>query len=387
VCAETFWVAPSTLPYPTLPYPTRIRWHTMGNLLCGTKATKEELEAIKQSRGVDRALATSRLKEKKTIKLLLLGTGESGKSTIFKQMQILYDSGFTEIDQTVFKGVLRSNVVEAMQTLIQGMEVFELEFKSNSADDSAQYIEELEYLNTDFWEEEIVEHVQKLWGDAMIQEVYRNRAKLQLLDSTKYFFENIDRIGANGYVPNTMDILRARLRTSGIVEKTFLVRQQVFRFLDVGGQRNERKKWLHCFDSVTSIMFVAAISEYDQVLFEEDSTNRLRESISVWGKISNEECFKETAMILFLNKIDLFKEKLELGTVMLKDHFTDFKGENTFEEASEYIQERFEEAVNDKEKMIFCHFTQATDTDHFDKVFDACKHVILRGNLENLGLQ
>jgi len=386
VCAETFWVAPSTLPNPTLPYPTRIRWHTMGNLLCGTKATKEELEAIKQSRGVDRALATSRLKEKKTIKLLLLGTGESGKSTIFKQMQILYDSGFTEIDQTVFKGVLRSNVVEAMQTLIQGMEVFELEFKSNSADDSAQYIEELEYLNTDFWEEEIVEHVQKLWGDAMIQEVYRNRAKLQLLDSTKYFFENIDRIGANGYVPNTMDILRARLRTSGIVEKTFLVHEQVFRFLDVGGQRNERKKWLHCFDNVTSIMFVAAISEYDQVLFEEDSINRLRESIAVWGKIANEDCFKKTAMILFLNKIDLFKEKLE--TVMLNDHFSDFTGENTFQDASEYIQETFLEALQNRdEQMIFCHFTQATDTDHFDKVFEACKHVILRGNLEDIGLQ
>jgi len=358
----------------------------MGNLLCGTKATKEELEAIKQSRGVDRALATSRLKEKKTIKLLLLGTGESGKSTIFKQMQILYDSGFTEIDQTVFKGVLRSNVVEAMQTLIQGMEVFELEFKSNSADDSAQYIEELEYLNTDFWEEEIVEHVQKLWGDAMIQEVYRNRAKLQLLDSTKYFFENIDRIGANGYVPNTMDILRARLRTSGIVEKTFLVHEQVFRFLDVGGQRNERKKWLHCFDNVTSIMFVAAISEYDQVLFEEDSINRLRESIAVWGKIANEDCFKKTAMILFLNKIDLFKEKLE--TVMLNDHFSDFTGENTFQDASEYIQETFLEALQNRdEQMIFCHFTQATDTDHFDKVFEACKHVILRGNLEDIGLQ
>jgi len=356
----------------------------MGNF-CGTKATKEELDAIKRSKNVDRALNTARGKEKKTIKLLLLGTGESGKSTIFKQMQILYDSGFTEIDQTVFRGVLRSNVVEAMQTLIQGMEVFELEFENKSADDSAQYIEELEYLNTDFWELEIVDHVKKLWGDPLIQEVYKNRAKLQLLDSTQYFFQNIDRIGAADYVPNSCDILRARLRTSGIVEKVFKVHTQEFRFLDVGGQRNERKKWLHCFDNVTSIMFVAAISEYDQVLFEEDNTNRLRESKAVWSKIANEPCFKDTAMILFLNKIDLFKEKLE--TVQLKDHFEDFNHENTYEEASQYIQKTFLDAVENDEKMVFCHFTQATDTDHFDKVFEACKHVILRGNLENLGLQ
>jgi len=357
------------------------------NSLCGTKATKTELEAIKRSKHVDRNLATSRASEKKTIKILLLGTGESGKSTIFKQMQILFDSGFTEIDQTVFRGILRSNVVEAMQTLIQGMEVFDLEFENKAADDSAQFIEELEYLNTDFWEIDIVSHVKKLWGEALIQEVYKNRAKLQLLDSTKYFFENIDRIGGADYVPTTMDILRARLRTSGIVEKAFIVHKQVFRFLDVGGQRNERKKWLHCFDNVTSIMFVAAISEYDQVLFEEDKANRLRESIAVWGKIANEECFKATAMILFLNKIDLFKEKLE--TVRLEDHFSDFTptGDNVYAEAKEFIQGRFLDAVENKDTMVFCHFTQATNTDHFDKVFEACKHVILRGNLEDLGLQ
>jgi hypothetical protein len=48
----------------------------------------------------------------------------------------------------------------------------------------------------------------------------------------------------------------------------------IFEMYDVGGQRNERKKWIHCFDSVTAIIFVAALSEYDQVLFEDASTNR-----------------------------------------------------------------------------------------------------------------
>ena len=37
------------------------------------------------------------------------------------------------------------------------------------------------------------------------------------------------------------------------------------RFLDVGGQRNERRKWIHCFEGVTALIFVTAISEYDQV--------------------------------------------------------------------------------------------------------------------------
>ncbi len=40
---------------------------------------------------------------------------------------------------------------------------------------------------------------------------------------------------------------------------------------DVGGQRSERKKWIHCFDAVTSIIFCVALSEYDQVLLEESN--------------------------------------------------------------------------------------------------------------------
>ena len=47
------------------------------------------------------------------------------------------------------------------------------------------------------------------------------------------------------------------------------VEDQEFSVLDVGGQRNERKKWIHCFDGVTGIIFVVAINEYDQVLFED----------------------------------------------------------------------------------------------------------------------
>lgn len=40
---------------------------------------------------------------------------------------------------------------------------------------------------------------------------------------------------------------------------------------DVGGQRSERKKWIHCFENVTSIIFCVALSEYDQVLLEESN--------------------------------------------------------------------------------------------------------------------
>jgi guanine nucleotide-binding protein G(i) subunit alpha len=66
--------------------------------------------------------------------------------------------------------------------------------------------------------------------------------------------------------------LRSRVKTTGITETTFAIRGYTYRLFDVGGQRSERKKWIHCFEDVTAIVFLAACSEYDQVLLEDEST-------------------------------------------------------------------------------------------------------------------
>ena len=54
---------------------------------------------------------------------------------------------------------------------------------------------------------------------------------------------------------------------------------------DVGGQRNERRKWIHCFEDVTAVIFVAAISEYDQKLFEDGATNRMVEALELFEEV------------------------------------------------------------------------------------------------------
>ena len=135
----------------------------------------------------------------------------------------------------------------------------------------------------------------------------------------------MDRIGAVGYLPTEQDILRSRVKTTGITETTFGVGDLTYRLYDVGGQRSERKKWIHCFENVKSIVFLVAVSEYDQVLVEDETVNRMQEALTLFDSICNSRWFVQTSIILFLNKVDLFKEKLLRSPI--KKYFPEYEGE------------------------------------------------------------
>ena len=83
------------------------------------------------------------------------------------------------------------------------------------------------------------------------------------------FFEDLDRLFNKDFVPTDQDVLRARLRTTGITETVFDLGSLQYRMFDVGGQRSERKKWIHCFENVNALLFLVAISGYDQCLAED----------------------------------------------------------------------------------------------------------------------
>lgn len=137
-------------------------------------------------------------------------------------------------------------------------------------------------------------------------------------------------------------------------KKTIDIKGFAFTFIDVGGQRNERRKWIHCFDSVTALIFVAAISEYDQVLYEDEEVNRLKEAIVVFEKYSNHDSFFQTAMILFLNKTDLFRKKLLLSP--FDETFKTFQGDpKSFDDTTKFIEQKFLEVI-EEEKNGFHSF-------------------------------
>ena len=93
---------------------------------------------------------------------------------------------------------------------------------------------------------EILGNIEALWHDPVIPSVMDRSSEFYLMDSATYFFANIRKIGAPDYVPDEADVLRARTKTTGISETRFNMGQLSIHMFDVGGQRSERKKWIHC---------------------------------------------------------------------------------------------------------------------------------------------
>jgi GTPase SAR1 family protein len=314
-------------------------------------------------------------------KLLLLGAGESGKSTLFKQMIQIYGKGFPESERKSFTNIIYNNIITSMKTLVQQSENYG---RVSSDLENAKRLVDEELKGDEEIDEKLGDTLKSLWEDAGIQATFEQRANFQLTDSTKYFMDRLDEIMKDGYIPSEQDVLRSRVRTTGIVENDFVIDGNQFKMYDVGGQRNERKKWIHCFENVTAVLFVAAISEYDQVLYEDENTNRMVEALNLFEEICNSRWFRETSMILFLNKRDLFAEKIK--KVPLSKYFPDYTGDNSFEAAAEFLQEQFESKNRNPDKQVYTHITCATDTGNIAAVFNAVKDIIIRKSLNEAGL-
>lgn len=110
---------------------------------------------------------------------------------------------------------------------------------------------------------------QSLWNDQGVQLAIKKGNEYALHDNLSYYFQDVERLFAKDYLPSDQDILRARLRTTGISETIFDTGNLTYRMFDVGGQRSERKKWIHVFDNVQVVLFLVAISGYDHVLVED----------------------------------------------------------------------------------------------------------------------
>jgi len=342
--------------------------------LCGYSADKT-------TQLIDKRLREDKRKLFNEVKILLLGSGESGKSTIFKQMKILQNGSLSKEELMSFQHVIYGNTITQMKLLCA--EAIKVGINMSTEENQRKAERMIQCPgNGDSWRSDLATDMRMLWRDPGIQQVFGmgpNKRNVQLNDSTEYFFNSLERMSSPTYIPSEEDILRCRVRSTGIEEANFCFEDFHFKMMDVGGQRSERKKWLHCFERVTAVIFCVSLSEYDEVLREEILTNRMDESLQLFGEVFNSSFLKKVTFILFFNKNDLFEEKIKKQD--LNVCFRNYVGGCDKDQARNFIIARFLEK-NLSERFVYTHTTVAIDTKNMRTIFQDVKEIILKKVLD-----
>uniref|UniRef100_A0A3B4GGY0 Guanine nucleotide-binding protein G(t) subunit alpha-1 n=1 Tax=Pundamilia nyererei TaxID=303518 RepID=A0A3B4GGY0_9CICH len=347
----------------------------------GAGASAEE----KRSRELEKKLKEDADKDARTVKLLLLGAGESGKSTIVKQMKIIHKDGYSLEECLEFITIIYSNTLQSIMAIVKAMNTLNINYGHSD--------QQVTTADTHFHIHMKLNSFRGPYRNSCILQTplrkilaYRRAlTELQSTNSTTLYLNDLERLVQPGYVPTEQDVLRSRVKTTGIIETQFSFKDLNFRMFDVGGQRSERKKWIHCFEGVTCIIFIAALSAYDMVLVEDDEVNRMHESLHLFNSICNHRYFATTSIVLFLNKKDVFVEKIKKAHLSMC--FPEYDGPNTYEDAGNYIKMQFLDLNLRRDiKEIYSHMTCATDTENVKFVFDAVTDIIIKENLKDCGL-
>ncbi|BGP11975.1 hypothetical protein JCM10049v2_007895 [Rhodotorula toruloides] len=368
------------------------------------------------SQAIEEELKRARREEAMETKCLLLGPGESGKSTIVKQMRLVYSSPYTTAELLSFRETIFSNLLQSAQSLLSSFSALKIRLPADVKEETRwlREVDETEEVvdpETGGLRSEAAQALGRLWEAEGTKEAMRRSAEFQLNDSAEYFFTHLARIASPSYLPTEEDVLRTRVRSIGVVEQTFeVLKGRKLRVVDVGGQRSERKKWVHQFENIGMLLyalscpsfpeqprptlivgrrFVVAVSEYNQTLFEDSRQNRLDESLELWEMISASRWFRRSTFVLFLNKTDIFERKILSGFAPLAASVPNYRGPpSNVAAAKSYMLDTFTALYKQHtpERALFAHFTQATDKVSTQVVLGAVMTGVWTSTLQEMGL-
>ncbi|KAH9851284.1 G-alpha-domain-containing protein [Lenzites betulinus] len=237
------------------------------------------------------------------------------------------------------------------------------------------------------------EDMKAIWNDPVVREMLVRKG-VRMEATPGFFLNDIDRIAVRDYRPTDSDVVRARLRTLGVQEHRIKFNKgpaagSEWCIYDVGGSRTQRYAWYPYFDDCDAIIFLAPINCFDERLAEDRRVNRLEDSYVLWKAVATSKLLAKTSIILFLNKSDLLKEKLESG-VLLRDHVQSYGDRpNDAESAIKYFQNHFRDILrkNSPEPRPFrAHITSVVDTKATAVTLSAVWDKIFAKNLKDADL-
>ncbi|XP_058828207.1 guanine nucleotide-binding protein G(f) subunit alpha [Topomyia yanbarensis] len=345
-----------------------------------------------------------------SVKILLLGAGESGKTTIIKQMKILHEQNEFSFDERLDRlHDIIENIHDSIYELVRQVILMNLQFDSK---ESLRCAEEILKMGKQApWNLSMtyVQRVRTLWADGGVKQSFKRSNEFQLIDSAKYFLDRIEKISMPGYIPSNADILNCRKTTTGIQEISFRIKMptsfgggfQEFRVIDVGGQRSHRTKWMQVFEGIEAVLFMVACGSFDQTLREDPSQNRLAEAFELFRGVWHNRFLSDTGLIVFLNKQDILKQKIAAGKT-IGTYFPEYNDYvalvdtdevcDEFARSRGFIKSKLVDITNEpprrtshlirRKRSCYYHYTVATDTNNVRMVFNDVHNIILSRNLQ-----
>ncbi|KIL67713.1 hypothetical protein M378DRAFT_159565 [Amanita muscaria Koide BX008] len=234
--------------------------------------------------------------------------------------------------------------------------------------------------------------IKELWDHPIVKELIAKR-RLKLDEWSEFFLKHISRVADPEYVPTTDDILHARIQTMGVQEHVFDVnihgKTVTWHLYDVGGARGQRHSWVPYFEDANAIIFVAPVSAFDQYLEEDPRTNRIDDSLQLFTQICSNRLLKSVHLVLFLNKTDLLKTKLDRG-LKVRKYITSFGDRsNDYDTVIQYFRAHFLQVHrrnNENRRVLYTHFTNVTDTKATQRIIGNVRDSIFRGYLQSAAL-
>lgn len=114
-----------------------------------------------------------------------IGTGESGKSTILKQMKLLHDGGYTQDEREAFKEIIFSNTIQSMQAILEAMQNLDCRLKDENRPFASIILDQSCQVVRDFLPPDVTQAIKRLWKDPNLQSIFERSREYQLNDSAK----------------------------------------------------------------------------------------------------------------------------------------------------------------------------------------------------------
>ncbi|KAI8909089.1 guanine nucleotide binding protein, alpha subunit [Gorgonomyces haynaldii] len=320
-------------------------------------------EARERSKQIDNFLAeeAKKMDPTKMCLILLLGPGDSGKSTVLKQMTLLHGNGFLPAERNMWKIKIHHNIVKNMQAILQD--------KTNL--EGAKKVLDLQLGPEDLIPIEIHAVITEIMRSPAIQRDLTTKLNV-LEDTAAYYLSRVENFLEPSYSPTDEDILNCRQKTESVTETIFKIQNVDWKIVDVAGQRDKRGKWASYFEKgVKAIIFVFSAASYNQQMEESPTENRLIDAIKLFQSLVTNPLLQPLAYIVFLNKCDLLKTRMKTHPV--QNYLTDYTGNESPVVYLDFLKAKFRTIMEKTKFRQYYHRTTATDTNLMRKVIKDIK--------------